>query len=327
MSGAANRTIFNRANNALSLGTNNTARLHITNAGNVGIGTTSPNESLEVAGNIHVSGADRSIFNRSNNALIFGTNNTERMRIRSDGNIGLGGTGTSDVSFRNSKPITGAAVAYANLTGATVQSDVTSTAFAYRTILVTAAEVFTLGTMEHYRASQGTFGAGSTVTNQYGFSADGNLVGATNNYGFFSNIPSATGRWNFYANNTAPNYFAGDVRTNTVVTARTSPVNSNVTATATASSLLDGLRTGTPTANINLTLPTGTDMDAAFQELQTNQSFEWSVINLAAATHVITVVANTAHTVVGNMGVAAASSGRFLTRKSAANTFITYRLA
>jgi len=69
-------------------------------------------------------------------------------------------------------------------------------------------------------------------------------------------------------------------------------------------------------------------MDAAFQDLQTNQSFEWSVINLAAATHIITVTAAaTGHTVVGNMAVAAASSGRFLTRKTAANTFISYRIA
>jgi hypothetical protein len=120
--------------------------------------------------------------------------------------------------------------------------------------------------------------------------------------------------------------FSGDVRTTTVVTQATSPTNSNTSATATASSLLSGLRTGTPTANINLTLPTGTNMDAAFSSLETNMAFEWSTINLAAATHVITVVANTGHTVVGNMAVAAASSGRFLTRKTATNTFITYRI-
>jgi hypothetical protein len=65
-------------------------RLVITPGGDVGIGTTSPNELLEVAGNIHLSGADRSIFNRSNNALTFGTNNTERARIDSSGRMLVG---------------------------------------------------------------------------------------------------------------------------------------------------------------------------------------------------------------------------------------------
>jgi len=405
----------------------------------IGIGLTAPNELLEVAGNIHVSGGDRSIFNRSNNALAFGTNNTERaridssgrllvgtsaspsvapgqssrlvvagnaadfgsergqfsisrtnaalnsgddigdilftnpsgsafasincdadatpdtnyfpgrlvfsttdsgapplgappspterMRIRSDGNIGIGGAGSANNTLQNQGPITGDINAGANATIATVQSDVTKLAYGHRVQIATAAASFTLDELSYYEVNAPALGAGSIITTQYGFYVRANLTGATNNYGFYSNIPSNTGRWNFYAAGGAPNYFAGDVRTNTVFTARTAPANSNVTATATAASLLDGLRTGTPGANINLTLPTGTNMDAAFQDLQNNQSFEWSLINLAAATHVITVVANTAHTVVGSMGVAAASSGRFLTRKTAANTFISYRIA
>jgi len=72
--------------------------MRIRNDGNIGIGTTSPNESLEVAGNIHVSGADRSIFNRSNNALTFGTNNTERARIDSSGRLLIGTSSDSKVS-------------------------------------------------------------------------------------------------------------------------------------------------------------------------------------------------------------------------------------
>jgi hypothetical protein len=257
---------------------------------------------------------------------------TERMRIRSDGNIGIGGAGAVSVTLYNQGAITGSTVAYGNYTSSTIQSDVTSIAYGYRSQLSTAAASFTAGSVVHYGAQNCTAGAGSTVTGQYGFLAESALgttssAQITNVFGFRGDIASATGRWNFWANGTAPNYFAGDVRTNTVVTVRAVPANSNVTATATAASLLDGLRTGTPAANINLTLPTGANMDDAFQELQNNQSFEWSVINRAAATHVITVVANTTHTVVGNMDVAAASSGRFLTRKTAANTFITYRIA
>jgi hypothetical protein len=52
-----------------------------------------------VAGNIHLSGADRSIFNRSNNALTFGTNNTERARIDSSGRLLVGTSTTIDTSI------------------------------------------------------------------------------------------------------------------------------------------------------------------------------------------------------------------------------------
>jgi hypothetical protein len=61
-----------------------------------------------------------------------------------------------------------------------------------------------------YYASQGSIGAGSTVTTQFGFRADSTLTGATNNFGFRSDIATATGRWNFYAAGTAANYFAGN---------------------------------------------------------------------------------------------------------------------
>ncbi len=60
------------------------------NTGNVGIGTNIANEKLEVAGNIHLSGGDRTIFNRSNNYLALGTNNAERLRITANGSVGIG---------------------------------------------------------------------------------------------------------------------------------------------------------------------------------------------------------------------------------------------
>jgi hypothetical protein len=97
----------------------------------------------------------------------------------------------------------------------TINSATTSSYTLNSTYPTTAAASFTLGTLTHYNANQGTLGAGSTITNQYGFSAGGGLTGATNNYGFYGNIPSGTGRWNFYANGTASNYFAGNVNVGT----------------------------------------------------------------------------------------------------------------
>ncbi len=64
-------------------------RVRINQLGRVGIGLTAPNELLEVAGNIHVSGGDRTIFNRSNNSLQLGTNNTARLTITAGGAFGF----------------------------------------------------------------------------------------------------------------------------------------------------------------------------------------------------------------------------------------------
>jgi hypothetical protein len=131
------------------------------------------------------------------------------MRIRSDGNIGIGAGGRDDTTLANQGPITGGTVAYANYISPTIQSDVTTNAYGARTVISTAAAAFTLTNLDHYRATQSTFGVGSTVTNQYGFHAESSLIGATNNYGFFGNLPGGAGRWNFYAAGTAANYFAG----------------------------------------------------------------------------------------------------------------------
>jgi hypothetical protein len=129
---------------------------------------------------------------------------TERMRIDSAGRFGFGTTTLSSgfISVRPNQ--TDNNLVYAR---PTIQSGVTAAAQFNSNPLVAAGAALT--TLSHFFATPSTFTG--TVTSQYGFNADSNLTGATNNYGFFSNIAAATGRWNFYANGTAANYFAGNV--------------------------------------------------------------------------------------------------------------------
>ncbi len=56
---------------------------------------------------------------------------------------------------------------------------------------------------------QVAFGAGSSVTNQFGYVVDASLTGATNNYGFYGNIAAGTGRYNLHMGGSADNYLAG----------------------------------------------------------------------------------------------------------------------
>lgn len=104
------------------------------------------------------------------------------------------------------------------------------------------------------------------------------------------------------------------------------PVAVNATATLTIANLKNGIITSTTAAAVTGTLPTGTLTEGGFSGLYTNFTFQWTVIN-TGATNSFTVQAGTDHTVVGNMVVAAGNSGRFATRRTAANTFVTYRLS
>jgi hypothetical protein len=136
---------------------------------------------------------------------------TERMRIDNAGQVGIGGTPAAGRSLVVSKAITGSVSGFGIRSDGTIQSDVTSAGYYVRTIAATQATAFTCPEIKHYSAAQGTFGASSVVTTQYGYAVESSLTGATNNYGFFSDIASGANRWNFYANGTAANYFAGNV--------------------------------------------------------------------------------------------------------------------
>lgn len=90
--------------------------------------------------------------------------------------------------------------------------------------------------------------------------------------------------------------------------------------------LLTGIVTATPTAGRNIQLPTGAAMDLA-SEFLVNDSIDWTLITLAA--FALTITVNTNHTIVGGAatGAAAGNTARFRTRKTAADTFVTYRIA
>lgn len=102
------------------------------------------------------------------------------------------------------------------------------------------------------------------------------------------------------------------------------PAAVNATATLTVANLKAGIITSTSAAATDMTLPTGTDTQAGFSGTYDNMTFEWSVINTGPS--LVRVLAGTAHTVVGSGSVATGTSGRFASRRTAANTFVTYRL-
>jgi hypothetical protein len=119
------------------------------------------------------------------------------------------------------------------------------------------------------------------------------------------------------------------------------PTAKTVAVTLTIEELMGGIITVDQTtgATIALTLPLGTDMDGTSDSISlgVNQSFDWVVINLSddESADTATITANTGHTLVGSGVVNAkfkesgstepGATACFRSRKTAANTYVTYR--
>lgn len=148
------------------------------------------------------------------------------------GSLGIGTTSLTGYNLRVDKQITGLTTSTGIASIGTIQSDVTTNARMFTTFANTQATTFTLTNLYHYQAQQGNIGLNSVVTNQFGFAAEFNITGATNNYGFYGNIASGTGRWNLYMNGTAANYLAGNTSIGTTTSSGRLTVRGSGTTSA-----------------------------------------------------------------------------------------------
>lgn len=125
-------------------------------------------------------------------------------------------------------------------------------------------------------------------------------------------------------------YVAGStLRTGNMFSAQATPTALTATATLTVAQLLTGIITVTSATAVSLTLPTGTLTDAGVLNgsCPTNTSFDWVVINLGSLVGIVTILAGTAHTFVGLATIPILTQATFRTRKTAAATYVTYRIA
>jgi len=139
--------------------------------------------------------------------------------VSASGIAAVGGSTSSDRVLNIAGPITGAASAYGAMVSGTVQSGVTTAAYAYRSGVSVVDAAFTLPALHHFYATKSSFGASATVTLQAGFTVSSGLSGATSNYGFFGSLAAGAGNYNCYMSGTAANYFAGDMQFSKTVTA------------------------------------------------------------------------------------------------------------
>jgi hypothetical protein len=162
-------------------------------------------------------GQANSAFDAANNAVLkAGDTMTGELNVANNlvvtGNIAIGGSSSAGrkIETVGNMPTSGG-FSYNFFGSGVIPSGTTIEGSNFTSFPSTEDAAFTLGTLNHFYALQGTFGANSTIDTQIGFHVDSNLVDANNNYGFFSNIPAGSNRWNFFALGNANNYFAGNV--------------------------------------------------------------------------------------------------------------------
>ncbi len=122
-----------------------------------------------------------------------------------------------------------------------------------------------------------------------------------------------------------------------LMTEQAVPTAKTTATTLTAAELRTQLITGTHTTGGNAAYqsPTGANLEAVFHDLENGNSFEVTFINLSAAlADTISLTVNTGVTIVGQATIDSAhtdsefpSSGTFRFRRSAADTFVAYRIS
>ena len=96
----------------------------------------------------------------------------------------------------------------------------------------------------------------------------------------------------------------------------------------TAAQLLGGMFSAAQTTAVTLTMPTGTAIDTGFSGVPAvDVGFYFNVINTGSALGAVTVAVNTGVTSLGSLVVAIGTSAQFRLRRTAANTYIMYRLS
>jgi hypothetical protein len=316
-----------------------TERLRIDSAGNVGIGTSSPayklsvaagtigitntagnSSGVEMAGNGNTigsasffvgqsSGGLALLFQRANEDMYFATNALERMRITASGNLGLGTsspTGLLDASSGIYAIVMGAD------SGVTTRTNATQKLGRFGGYHYTNAEEPVCLILSSAEATNNVVSVGGGT----------GVMNTATQLRFFTAATSTTltGTERMRLDS------AGNVQTLTGAQVVWAPAPASISTTATLTNAnIQAQIINTTGTSYTVTMPLGTTMETLVPWATTDLGYNFTVINTASGT--ITMAVNTGVTSLGGLTIATGVSAQFRIRRTAANTFILYRLS
>lgn len=301
-------------------------RMRLDSSGNLGIGTASPVAKLDVAGNAIISVTDN-------------TNAALRITQLGTGNALL----VEDSTNPDSTPFVVDASGKVAIGATTAAENLNLVSDGRNFFQITRASTDTAESAISFRKARGTNAAPTII-------ASNDAIGTLQYYGYdgtgyvqaasilalmdgAAGVNDMPGRLVF---NTTPNGSAASsermridsagnviVSTGAVVVYAPAPASISTTATLTNANIQAQIINTTGTT-YTVTMPLGTTLETLVPWSAVNLGFNFTVINTASGT--ITMAVNTGVTAVGTLTVLTGISANFRIRRTAANTFIVYRV-
>lgn len=302
-------------------------RMRITSAGNVGIGTASPGAKLDVAGNAIISVTDN-------------TNAALRITQLGTGNALL----VEDTTNPDSTPFVVDASGKVAIGATTATENLNMVSDGRNFFQITRASTDTAESVISFRKARGTNAAPTIVASgdavatfqYYGYDGTG-YVQAASIFGVIDGTPGVNDMPGRLVFNTSPDGSptpseraridsAGNFIVSTAASVVYAPTPADISAAATLTNAnLQAQIINATGTTYTITMPLGTGLETLITWPVSNLGYNFSVIN--TATGIITMAVNTGVTSLGSLIIAAATSAQFRIRRTAANTFILYRLA